>query len=166
MGALGATNMTAVARKQPLSPVRQRPRSVPAASHPSVEFGESLRRQCAEVAGKFAHAGGITITCTAVRAQLPRAVATQLALIAQGLIAGVFDAFEDGRGGRIGVSFQVLAVAWELSVEHSRARPRAAGRQGGVGSWLVRTLVARLGGRLESPRLIGGARLVVTVPRP
>ena len=92
-------------------------------------------------------------------------MATQLALVAAELVASAFNAFERRQDGRIGVSFEVGTVTSTLTVEHSRPPPRAACCQGVAHSWLARTLVARLGGRLEHVIVIGGARTVVTVPR-
>ena len=104
----------------------------------TVEIGASLTHKCAEVAAKFARTNSITVTCQTVHEQLPRAVATQLASIATELVASAFNAFERGRGGRIQVYFDSTANRLDLTVEHSRPLPRAAGPHGVAHSWLTR----------------------------
>jgi hypothetical protein len=90
--------------------------------------------------------------------------ATQLNLIAAELLASAFNAFERNQSGRIGVFYDAGESTFRLTVEHSRAAPRAASCNGVAHSWLARTLVARMGGRIEHAVVIGGARTVVTVP--
>lgn len=163
MAALGTMATTAVAvPPSSLGQVPPRLRPVRTARYPTVEFGESLRRQCAFFAG----VSGVTITCTAVRQRLPWAVASQLTLIAEELLARAFMAFEGGRGGRIDVSFGAVPTSLQLTVEHSRPPTRASDHQLGRSAKLVWRVVDRLGGRLECPRMIGGVRMIVTVPRP
>ena len=82
----------------------------------TMEFGESLRRQCAF----FATVSGLAITCTAVRQWLPWPVASQLTLVAEELLTRAFIAFEGSPGGTIQVSFGTSPTALELTVEHSR----------------------------------------------
>ena len=158
MAALGTTMIDAGALAPP--PLIQAPPSRP--SNRAVEFGASLRRQCAFLAT----VGGLPITCTAVRQRLPWPVATQLTLIAEELLTRAFLAFEGRPGGRIHVSFGATPTALELTVEHSRPPARMADRQFDRSSKLVWRVVERLGGRLESPRVIGGVRVIITVPRP
>lgn len=147
-------------------PVPSRPHPVRAASSTTVEFSESLRSQCAEVASTLPAGSGLTLTCAAMPERLPRAVATRLTVIAMELIAGALTAFEGGRGGRIEVSFRPVAAAWELRVEHSGSATPAACSRAAAGAAVIRVLVARLGGRIERRTMIGGARAVVTVPCP
>jgi two-component sensor histidine kinase len=149
---------------QALPTPRSRPRLVRSDHVSTVEFGDRLRRRCADLAGKLGRGGTITVTCATGREQLPRAMATQLGLIAAELVASAFNAFERGQGGRISVCFDVGVRTLDLTVEHSRPPPRAASCQGVAHSWLARTLVARLGGRIEHAIVIGGARTVVSVP--
>ena len=130
-----------------------------------MEFGESLKRNCADLASKFDPGGTVTVTYDTAREMLPHAVASQLNLIATELLASAFAAFERKRSGRIGVSFATTATSLDLMVEHSRPKPRAASCHGVAHSWLARTLVARLGGRIEHASVIGGARTMVSVQR-
>ncbi len=163
MVALGVIAINEVALPPPpLVLVPPRPPQVRTARYPTVEFGESLRRQCASFSG----VSGVTVTCTALRQRLPWAVASQLTLITEELLARAFMAFEGGRGGRIGVSFGAVPTSFQLTVEHSRPPTAASDRQLGRSATLVWRVVDRLGGRLQSPRMIGGVRTVVTVPRP
>ena len=130
-----------------------------------MEFGESVKRNCADLASKFDPRGTVTVTYDTAREMLPHAVASQLNLIATELLASAFAAFERKRSGRIGVSFATTATSLDLMVEHSRPEPRAASCHGVAHSWLARTLVARLGGRIEHATVIGGARTMVNVQR-
>ena len=160
MTALGTTTVEAVALAPP--PLLLVPPGRPSSRYRTVEFGVSLRRQCAFLAT----IGGLPITCTAVRQRLPWPVATQLTLIAEELLTRAFLAFEGRPGGRIHVSFGATPTALELTVEHSCPPARIADRQFDRSSRLVWRVVERLGGRLESPRVIGGVRVIITVPRP
>jgi hypothetical protein len=130
-----------------------------------VEIGECLNRTCADLAGKFGRAATIKVTCSAEPDRVPRHIATQLNLIAAELLAGAFNAFERKQGGRIRVFYDAGEGALRLTVEHSRPKPRAASCPGVAHSWLARTLVARMGGRIDHAVVIGGARTVVSMPR-
>jgi hypothetical protein len=142
-----------------------RPRSVRTNRSTEVEVGENLTRLCADLANKFGRADTIAVTCAAARDRLPRTTATQLNLIAAALLAAAFNAFEGKRSGRIGVLYDAGERTLRLTVEHSRPTPRAASCPGVAHSWLARTLVARMGGRIEHAVVIGGTRTVVSVPR-
>lgn len=128
----------------------------------TMEFGESLRRQCAF----FATVSGLAITCTAVRQWLPWPVASQLTLVAEELLTRAFIAFEGSPGGTIQVSFGTTPTALELTVEHSRPPTRASDSQLGRSARLIWRAVDRLGGRFESLTMIGGVRMIITVPWP
>jgi hypothetical protein len=162
MAALGEVAIDKVAFSMPSIGLPPRPSSVRAVRYPTVEFGGGLREQCEFFAG----GDGITITCATARKRLPWAVASQLSLVAEELLTRAFVAFQGGRGGRIQVRFAASPTALELTIEHSRPQPRAAGRQLAKDSKLVWRVVERLGGRLDNPRMIGGDRMTVTVPQP
>ena len=131
----------------------------------TVDVGARLDRLCAQLGSRLERTG-ITLTCSAIRQQLPPATATLVVLIAERLLAVGCGAFSRGRGGRIAVAFNVVEATLELTVEHSQPARDARAEHGEASSWLVRTLAARLGGRLECPRAIGGVRTVVTMPLP
>jgi hypothetical protein len=149
---------------QPFQVERRRQQSARAASHPTVEFGESLRRDCAKVAATLPVACGLMLTCATVPVRLPWAVATRMIAIALQLVDDALLVLKGGRGGRIGVSFRPVATGWELAVEHSGPCALAANGRGSADAASIRVLVDRLGGRLERATMIGGVRSVVSVP--
>ena len=143
---------------------RPGPRLVRSNQDSTMEFGAGLTRTCADLARKYGRADTIAVTCTTAPGRLPRATAIQLDLIAAELLASAFNAFERNQSGRIAVYYDASESTFRLTVEHSRPTPRAASCHGVAHSWLARTLVARMGGRIEHAVVIGGARTVVTVP--
>ena len=132
---------------------------------PPAEFGEILRRQCADFAGGDASNSGITLTCTAAQSQLSQSMTTGLALIARGLVASAYSSFTDRQHGRIGVSFRVSDDELKLTVEHSGTASPAARSRTVEAAKLEQLLAAQMGGQLDCSRMIGGVRIVVTVPR-
>ena len=160
MAALGTMTSDAVAWVPPPSVLMPPGRSC--YRYRTMEFGESLRRQCAF----FATVSGLAITCTAVRQWLPWPAASQLTLVAEELLTRAFIAFEGSSGGTIQVSFGTSPTALELTVEHSRPSTRASDSQLGRSARLIWRAVDRLGGRFESLTMIGGVRMIITVPWP
>ena len=129
-------------------------------------FGDYLRDLCDDLATS-GRSGGPKLTCASADEALPIGAAITLGLIADLLITNAFlYAFPPGRGGRIAVSFAAGQEAWLLTVEDSgiAMRARASRRENGL--TIARLLVARLGGRLEIPIVIGGTCCIVTIPRP
>jgi hypothetical protein len=130
-----------------------------------IKISESLQRLCEASAAKFRRARDVTLTCAAVEEDLPLAVATRRLMIAQAMTASAYRALEGSRGGRIAVSFTSDDAALVVHVEHSAAPREFGGRPGSDGSWLARTVVARMGGRFERLNVIGGVHMVATLPR-
>jgi two-component sensor histidine kinase len=132
-----------------------------------VGFGDYLRDLCDDLAATSGRSGGPKLACAAADEALPIGAAITLGLIADLLMTNAFlYAFPPGRGGRIAVSFAAGQEAWLLTVEDSgiAMRARASRRENGL--TIARLLVARLGGRLEIPIVIGGTCCIVTIPRP
>ncbi len=146
--------------------VRRRPRLVPQAVGATVEFGVALRRQCDELARAIGSADGVALSCDAQQVQLPATVAAELALVALGLIASASASFAVRRHARIGVMLRATANELELTVEQSGLGTQAERDRANEAARLEQKLVARLGGRIDCPRVIGGVRIVVTLPRP
>jgi hypothetical protein len=63
------------------------------------------------------------------------------------------------------VRFHVAATEFELTVEHSGPGTQAARDDADAAAMREERLVTRLGGKLMSPRMIGGVHIVVTIPR-
>lgn len=130
-------------------------------------LGGYLRDLCEHLAGTHGSANGPKLICMASdTAPLPLAAAITLGLIADKLIVDSFvHGFPLWRGGRIVVFFSLRPDAWELIVEDSGVTP-AAGSRHDDDLNVMRLLIARLGGLLDTPRVIGGNRYVATVPHP
>ena len=157
----GLDTVAPVAARRPLP---SRPRRAQAASSATVEFSDTLRSQCADVASTLPIESGLTLTCAAMPERLPTVVAARLTVIAMELIATALSSFETLRGGRIEVLFITMPTAWNLTVEHSGPGMVAASRREFAGAAVVRALTTQLGGRLARRIMIGGERTVVTVP--
>ncbi len=132
-----------------------------------VPLGGHLRGLCDDLAARFARSGGPRLTWTATAEALPVGAATTLALIADVLVVdALVHGFPPGHGGRIALSFTAGQEAWQLTVDDSGMPVRTHHDPRDDGLTLVRQLAARLGGRLELPRVTGGTRCIVTLPRP
>ena len=130
-------------------------------------FGDYLRDLCNDLAATCGRSGGPKLTCAAADAALPVGAAMRLGLIADLLITNAFVyAFPPGRGGRIAVSFTAGQEAWELAVEDSGIALQAHGDPRDNGLTIAQLLVEQLDGQLEIPRVTGGTRCIVTLPRP
>jgi hypothetical protein len=71
----------------------------------------------------------------------------------------------------LAVTFTALEASVELTIEDSgRVRPDATqdatARDRANAVTIARLLVRQLGGRLETPQVVGGNSCIVTVPRP
>lgn len=132
-----------------------------------VPFGRHLRELCNDLAARFGRSGGPRLTCEAADEGLPMRAATVLALIAEVLVTDAFvHGFPPGRGGRIAVSFTAGQEAWQLTVDDSGIAVRSHGDPRDVNLAIARQLVLQVGGRLALPKLTGGTRCIVTLPRP
>ena len=130
-------------------------------------FDGHLRDLCDDLAARFGRSGGPLMTCVATAEALPIGAVVTLGLIADVLVIdALVHGFPPGRGGRIAVSFTAGQEAWQLTVDDSGMPARTRGDPRDDGLTLARQLVLRLGGRLELPRVTGGTRCVVTLPRP
>jgi two-component sensor histidine kinase len=82
----------------------------------------------------------------------------------------VTDAFVHGfppaRGGRIAVSFTAGQEAWQLTVDDSGIAVRSHDDPRDDNLTVARQLVLQVGGRLALPKVTGGTRCIVTIPRP
>lgn len=137
------------------SVVGGRPRSL------EIEFDALLREICAEVGAQEATIPAVTVTCELPAVHLPGASAIRLGIVAAELIRHAFrDAFPNKRGGRIGVSFTVDPTAWVLTIDDSGVGMRAHAAHG-----VARTIARHLRGRMESPKMLGGTRHIVMIPR-
>jgi len=134
---------------------------------PQVPFDRHLRELCNDLAARFGTSGGPRLTCEAADKALPMSAATVLALIAEVLVTDAFvHGFPPGRGGRIAVSFTAGQEAWQLTVDDSGIAVRSHGDPRDVNLAIARQLVLQVGGRLALPKLTGGTRCIVTLPRP
>ena len=127
-----------------------------------IEFDALLRKICAEVATQEATTTpAITITCKLDALSLPSAPAIRMGIVAAELLRNAFrNAFPDKRGGRIGVSFVVDPTAWVLTIEDSGVAMRAYAARG-----IARTITRHLRGKMESPKVLGGSRYIIMIPR-
>ena len=101
------------------------------------------------------------VTCKLAAVYLPSTQAIRMGIVAAELIRKAFhDAFPDKRGGRIGVSFVVDPTAWVLTIEDSGVAMRAYAARG-----VARTITRHLRGKMESPKVLGGTRYVIMIPR-
>lgn len=127
-----------------------------------IEFDALLREICAEVAAQEATTTpAVTITCKLDALTLPSAPAIRMGIIAAELLRNAFrNAFPDKRGGRIGVSFVVDPTAWVLTIEDSGIAMRPYAARGAA-----RTITRHLRGKMESPKVLGGSRYIVMIPR-
>jgi two-component sensor histidine kinase len=131
-----------------------------------VPFDRHLRDLCDILSATFGRTGGPRLTCVAADEALPIGALTMLALIADLLVTDAFvHAFPPGRGGRIAVSFTADQEAWQLTVDDSGIAVRSHGDPRDDGLRIARQLVLGLGGRLETPRVTGGTRCILTLPR-
>ncbi len=95
-------------------------------------------------------------------ARLSEVILNYLSVIVDELVTGSFRyGFVNGRGGRIGLDMEVGPSFWQLTVEDSGA---TEGRRGSA-MGKVRHVVARLGGTIDLPPVIGGHRWIVRVPQ-
>jgi two-component sensor histidine kinase len=129
-------------------------------------FDGQLRDLCDQLAAKLGRPDGPALTCSAVAEALPLATATMLARIAELLVTNAFvHAFPQGRGGRVAVSFAAREQVWELTVDDSGIVKRSRDRRRDDRLTFVQQLLMRVDGRLEVPKVTGGTRCTVTLPR-
>lgn len=134
---------------------------------PQVPFDRHLRELCDELAARFGRSGGPRLTCKAADEGLPMRARTLFALIAEVLVTDAFvHGFPPRRGGRIAVSFTARQEAWQLTVDDSGIAVRSHGDPRDVNLAIARQLVLQVGGRLALPRVTGGTRCIVSLPRP
>jgi two-component sensor histidine kinase len=132
-----------------------------------VPFDGHLRELCDDLAARFGRSGGPQLTCVAASGALPIGAVVTLGLIADVLVIdALVHGFPPGHGGRIAVSFTAGQEAWQLTVDDSGIPVRTHHDPRDDGLTIVRQLALRLGGRLELPKVTGGTRCVVTLPRP
>jgi hypothetical protein len=132
----------------------------------SADMGACLESLCQDLRHGFARSNGPRLSCESAAHQLPMGAVITLGLIADLLLTNAFVfGFVPPASGRIAVSFAALEASFELTIEDSGlVRPEAArGRAKAV--TIAGLLVAELGGWLETPRVIGGSRCIVTLPR-
>jgi two-component sensor histidine kinase len=92
---------------------------------------------------------------------------TLFALIAEVLVTDAFvHGFPPERGGRIAVSFTARQKAWQLTVDDSGIAVRSHNDPRDDNLTIARQLVLQVGGRLALPKVTGGTRCTVTIPRP
>lgn len=124
-----------------------------------------LEIECATTALLFAHLHDVRLTCAATPVPLPYQSGTLMVRLAHEMVMNAYRAFERGRGGRIGLTFEVVDGQWQLTVEHSR--PQLGGSGERLPLWLLQRIADRLGGGVEVPKTIGGMRMIVSAtPRP
>jgi two-component sensor histidine kinase len=132
-----------------------------------VPFDGHLRDLCDDLAVRFGRSDGPRLTCVAADEALPIGAAMILASIAEVLITDAFlHGFPPGRGGRIAVSFTAGQEAWQLTVDDSGIAVHSHGDPRDHSLTIARQRVLQLGGRLERPRVTGGTRCIVSLPRP
>jgi two-component sensor histidine kinase len=132
-----------------------------------VPFGRHLQELCDDLAARFGRSGGPRLTCEAADEALPMSAATVIALIAEVLVTDAFvHGFPPARGGRIAASFTAGQGAWQLTVDDSGIAVRSHGDPRDLNLTIARQLVLHVGGRLALPKVTGGTRCIVTLPRP
>lgn len=123
---------------------------------------QRLRQLCTRMVVDRDMPRNVTISSIATSERIPEVVLNHLSLIAEELVKGAFrHGFPAGRGGRIRLSLDAWPSTWELTVDDSGT---VEGRRG-AGMGKVRHLVLSLGGALDLPRVIGGHRCVITIPK-
>ena len=132
-----------------------------------VPFDGHLRELCDDLAARFGRSGGPRLTCEAADEALPMNATTLFALIAEVLVTDAFvHGFPPARGGRIAVSFTAGQEAWQLTVDDSGIAVRSHDDPRDDNLTIARQLVLQVGGRLALPKVTGGTRCIVTIPRP
>jgi two-component sensor histidine kinase len=128
-------------------------------------LGQYLRDLCQDIATALGGSSSPRLTCAAADAALPIGTAVSLRLVADLLITNAFVyAFPPGQLGWIAVSFTAGPETWQLSVEDSGIAMRADDRRD-HGLTIARLLVLRHDGQLETSKVTGGTRCIVTIPR-
>jgi two-component sensor histidine kinase len=114
----------------------------------------------------FGRTGGSSLSCNAAKCPVPMGQAITLGLITDLLVSNAYvHGFPPGDGGRIAVSLVELEAIFELTIDDSGRVNRGTAKGRTNGSTLARRLVRQVGGWLETPRVIGGRRYIITVPR-
>ena len=132
-----------------------------------VPFDGHLRDLCDDLAVRFGRSDGPRLTYVAADEALPIGAAKIFALIADVLVTDAFvHGFPPGRGGRIAVSFTAGQEAWQLTVDDSGIAVHSHGDPRDHNLTIARQRVLQLGGRLELPKVTGGTRCIVSLPRP
>jgi hypothetical protein len=131
-------------------------------AQPVLDVSAVLQRQCEDLTHLSAR--GVTVTCVTGHVQLVRVMASEILWVARQLINGAWHAFRGGNSGRIAVELRLDGDTLELTVEHSRPRPKFRFGCCANDATLIRTTVTGFGGRLEDREVIGGVRTVVMMP--
>lgn len=135
-------------------------------SRATLDMGAHLADLCADLEQTFGRPGGPSLGCKARANRLPIGRAITLGLIAELLIGDAYvHGFRPGEGGRIAVSGIGLEAVFEITIDDSGRVDHGATRGRAPGLALARRLVHELGGWLETPRVVGGSRCIVTLPR-
>jgi two-component sensor histidine kinase len=128
-------------------------------------FGHYLRDLCQDIATALGGSSGHRLSCAAADAAVPIGTAVTLRLVADVLITNALVyAIPPGVVGWIAVSLTAGPEAWQLAVEDSGAAMLAHDRRE-HGLTIARLLVLRHDGQLETSRVTGGTRCIVTIPR-
>ena len=131
-----------------------------------VPFGPQLKELCDDLAARFGRSGGPRLTCESADEALPMSAANMLARIAEALVTDAFvHGFPPGRGGRMAVSFTAVEKAWQLTFDDSGIAARSHGDPRDENLTIARQLIRQVGGRLTLPKVTGGTRCIVTLPR-
>lgn len=147
----------------------------------TADMGACLEDLCHDLGRCFARPDGPRLNCTCAAQQLPTGTVITLGLIADLLLTNAYTfGFAPPASGRIAVSFAALESSFELTIEDSGLRcpciiqggiTQGGITQGGIAQsradavTTARLLVGELGGRLETPAVVGGSRCIVTLPR-
>jgi two-component sensor histidine kinase len=131
------------------------------ASATTTDGGQHLRSLCSRMTAAGGLPDNVTLACMAGPERVPPLILARLGLITKELVGrSLRHGFSTGRGGRISVALETWAVAWQLTIEDSDMTADS-----GAGMGKVRNLAGGLGGSVHLPRVIGGQRCIVLVPR-
>ena len=135
-------------------------------SRAMIDMSGCLHDLCRDLDQTFGRPGGPSLSCRAAAHLLPISQAITLRLVADLLVSNAYVyGFPPPDGGRIVVSLVGLETVFELGIDDSGMNGRATARRRNDGVTIARLLVSQLGGWLETPRVVGGSRCIVIVPR-
>jgi two-component sensor histidine kinase len=134
--------------------------------HDAIVMAAWLDDRCRDLEQTYGRPGGPSLGCSAAAYRLPIGQAITLGLIVDLLVCDAYvHGFPPSEGGRIAVASIGLEAVIEITIDDSGRVDNKATRGRALGLARARLLARELGGWLETPRVVGGSRCIVTVPR-